>query len=64
MRDTERLHRAVARLFAVVICGLGVAILVVTLANGGGPFSIGILLGVAFTALGAGRLYLSAGSRS
>jgi hypothetical protein len=38
---------------------LGLAIIVVTLANGGGPFALGILLGVLFTAAGAGRLYFA-----
>ena len=38
---------------------LGIAIIVVTLANGGGPFALGILLGVLFTAAGTGRLYFT-----
>jgi hypothetical protein len=38
---------------------LGVAILVLTLVSGGGPLSLGILLGVAFVAVGAGRLWLA-----
>ena len=54
----------VSRLFSAIILGFGLAILVVTLANGGGLLSVGVLLGVAFTGLGAGRLYLSLGSRS
>ena len=37
---------------------LGVAILVSTLARGGGPLAVGILLGVLFIAAGAGRLYV------
>jgi hypothetical protein len=47
------------RAFAVTIIGFGITILVLTLANGGGPLSTGFLLGVLFTCLGAGRLYLS-----
>ena len=47
------------RIFSVTIICFGVAILVVTLANGGGPLSTGFLLGALFTALGAGRLYLT-----
>ena len=38
---------------------LGVAILASTLAHGGGPLSLGVLLGVAFLAVGAARLWLS-----
>ena len=41
---------------------IGVALLVSTLARGGGPLAIGVLLGVLFVAAGAGRLYLARGS--
>jgi hypothetical protein len=36
---------------------LGVAIVVRTLAAGGGPLAVGILMGVLFVAAGAGRLW-------
>jgi hypothetical protein len=49
----------VTRLFALVITGFGVAIVIVTLANGGGVTSFGLLIGILFTALGLGRLYIS-----
>lgn len=52
-------YQLATRAFSVTIIGFGIAILAVTLANGGGPLSTGFLLGVMFTALGAGRLYLS-----
>ena len=55
----DQVYRGVTRLFAIVIIGFGVAILVVTLANGGGITSFGLLIGVLFTALGLGRLYLT-----
>jgi hypothetical protein len=35
-----------------------VAILVTTIARGGGPLAIGMLLGVLFVAAGLGRLYV------
>jgi hypothetical protein len=35
-------------------------ILATTIAAGGGPVSVGVLLGLAFVAVGAGRLWLSA----
>jgi hypothetical protein len=38
---------------------IGIALLASTLARGGGPLAIGVLLGVLFVAAGAGRLYLS-----
>lgn len=64
MAAPDQVYRAVSRLFSAIILGFGLAILIVTLANGGGPLSVGVLLGLVFTALGAGRLYLSLGSRS
>ena len=55
----DEVYRGVTRLFAVIILGFGITIVVVTLANGGGLTSFGILIGLIFTALGVGRLYLS-----
>jgi hypothetical protein len=60
----DEVYRGVTRLFAIVIAGFGAAILVVTLANGGGPLSTGFVLGLLFLGLGAGRLYLSLRARS
>jgi len=37
---------------------IGIALIVRTLAAGGGGFAIGLLLGVLFVAAGAGRLYV------
>ncbi len=55
----DEVYRGVTRAFAVVICGFGIAIVVVTLTNGGTAGSGGIWLGLVFIALGLGRLYLS-----
>ena len=52
-------YRLATRFFSVVIIGFGISIVVVTLANGGGAFSFGILIGVVFVAMGCGRLYLA-----
>jgi hypothetical protein len=38
---------------------VGVAMLVVTLSNGGGPLAIGTLLGVLFVVAGGGRLWFT-----
>jgi hypothetical protein len=59
MPAPDEVYRGVTRLFAVVILGFGIAIVVITLAEGGGPLSAGLLIGLLFSALGAGRLYLS-----
>lgn len=47
------------RFFATVIIAFGIAIIVITLANGGNGLSFGILIGVVFVAMGCGRLYLA-----
>jgi hypothetical protein len=59
----DEIYRGVTRLFALVIIGFGIAIIAITLANGGGVASFGLLIGLIFTALGAGRLYLSLRAR-
>jgi hypothetical protein len=41
---------------------IGVALVASTIARGGGPLAIGVLLGVLFVLAGAGRLYLSRGA--
>jgi hypothetical protein len=53
------MYKATVRGFSLVFVGLGLAVLVVTLANGGGPLSVGVLMGVAFIAVGLGRLWVS-----
>jgi hypothetical protein len=64
MAAPDQLYRAVTRLFSVIIVGFGVAIVVITVAKGGGPLSTGVWIGLMFTALGAARLYLALRSRT
>lgn len=52
-------YQLAVRIFSVLIIGFGLAILVITVARGGGPMATGILFGVLFVAAGAGRLYIS-----
>jgi hypothetical protein len=59
MPTPERIYRTSVRAFSVAFLVIGIAILVATLAAGGGPLSVGVLLGVAFAAIGAGRLWVS-----
>lgn len=54
----ERLYRGAVRGFSLVFIAVGLAVLVVTLANGGGPISVGSLMGIAFVGVGAGRLWV------
>ena len=51
------LHRGATRLLAGLTMVLGVALIVATVAQGGG--FLGIMLGVLFLAAGAGRFYLA-----
>ncbi len=63
-RDVKRdgineMYTGAVRVFASLIVLFGAVILIVTLARGGGPLSVGVLMGLGFIALGAGRLYLA-----
>jgi len=51
----ERAYQGGIVVFALLMCGLGVSMTVVTLWRGGG---LGLLLGPLFVAAGAGRLWL------
>jgi len=53
----ERIYHGSVRALSILFVALGAAILVVTLAAGGGPLSIGVLMGIGFVAVGCGRLW-------
>jgi hypothetical protein len=55
------IYRHAVRGFSLAFVLIGLVVLVVTLANGGGPASVGVLMGIAFVAVGVGRLWI--GSR-
>lgn len=59
MASPERIYQNSVRAFSFVFIVLGLALLVATLASGGGPLSVGTLLGIAFLAVGAGRLWIA-----
>ena len=54
----ERFYRGAVRGFSLVFVLVGLGVLVVTLANGGGPASVGFLMGIAFVGVGAGRFWV------
>lgn len=60
MPDPRQLHRSSTRLLSFAMIAIGVALLVRTLAAGGGGLAVGLVLGVLFVAAGAARLYLQA----
>ena len=59
MRLVQRAYRESTRAVGAIICVLGIVIVVVTLANGGGPLSLGVIVGVAFALLGALRVIIA-----
>ena len=48
---------AATRVLSALMVVIGLAIIARTVAGGGGPVALGLLLGVLFVAAGAGRLY-------
>ncbi len=52
-------YQGAVRAFSLVFVVLGLVMLVTTLANGGGPGSIGVLMGILFVVVGAGRLWIA-----
>lgn len=55
----HRAYRQSTRVLGAAICGLGVAMIITTLVRGGGGLALGMIVGIAFVVLGAGRLYLA-----
>ena len=60
MRDARRVS---ARLLGGALFALGLAMIVSTLARGGGPLAVGIVVGAAFAFLGALRFRAAGGPR-
>lgn len=53
------LHNRVTAALSITLIVLGVAIVVSTIARGGGPAAYGVIVGVCFAAAGAARLWLA-----
>ncbi|MDQ3769468.1 MAG: hypothetical protein M3370_08340 [Actinomycetota bacterium] len=53
------MHGIATQLLSAALVVIGVALLVRTIAAGGGPLALGLLLGLLFIAAGAGRLYIA-----
>jgi hypothetical protein len=56
----ERIYRGAVRGFSFTFIAIGLAVLIVTLVDGGGPLSLGVLMGLAFVGVGVGRLWAGA----
>jgi hypothetical protein len=55
----ERAYLASTRVLSSVLIVLGLAMVVMALAGGGGALALGVVLGTLLALLGAGRLYLA-----
>jgi hypothetical protein len=55
----RRTYHGAIRAFSLAFVAIGVLLLVVTLANGGGPASLGFLMGILFVAVGIGRYWIA-----
>lgn len=60
MPDPRGVHRSATRLLSLAMVAIGIALVVRTLAAGGGGLALGLVLGVLFVAAGGARLYLLA----
>jgi hypothetical protein len=54
------MYQRSVRVLSAVFLALGALLIVSTLIRGGGPASVGVLMGIAFLAVGAARLWLAA----
>ena len=57
----ERAYRHSTRTLGALLAVLGLVMVVTTLARGGGPLAIGVVVGVLFAVLGSARVYLAGG---
>jgi len=55
----ERAYRQSTRVLGALLIVVGLLAVVVTIARGGGPLALGVVLGAMLAAIGAGRLALT-----
>jgi hypothetical protein len=59
IKAVERAYRNSTRALSAALLALGLLMIAATFARGGGPLAIGVVIGVMFALVGAGRLYLA-----
>jgi hypothetical protein len=59
----QRAYLGSTRILSVLLIVLGIALVVSSVARGGGVLALGVVIGVCFTLTGAGRLWLMRGVR-
>jgi hypothetical protein len=57
--NRDRAYHGAIKGFSLAFVAVGVLLLVVTLVDGGGPASIGFLMGILFVAVGVGRYWIA-----
>ena len=57
--NRDRAYHGAIRTFSLIFVVVGLALLISTLANGGGPASIGFVMGLLFVAVGVGRYWIA-----
>ena len=57
--NRDRVYHGAIKGFSLAFVVVGLLLLVVTLVNGGGPASIGFLMGILFLAVGIGRFWIA-----
>jgi hypothetical protein len=60
----QRAYIASTRLLSAALLVVGVAMVGSTIARGGGPLALGVILGTMLALLGAGRFWLTRGHES
>jgi len=58
MPPPRRVHRVATRALSLAMVAIGLLLVTLTLARGGGPLAVGVVIGVLFVAAGSARLYL------
>jgi hypothetical protein len=61
--SVQRALLASTRLLSTLIVALGVAMVVLSLARGGGPLALGVVIGAMLATIGALRLWFARGAR-
>jgi hypothetical protein len=57
--NRDRVYHGAVKVSSIAFAAIGVLLLVVTLVNGGGPLSIGFLMGILFLVVGIGRFWIA-----
>jgi hypothetical protein len=60
----QRAYLASTRALSAALLLLGLAMVVSTLARGGGPLAVGVVLGAMLALVGVGRLWLARGRKT